>query len=114
MLLKGSQIGSGSILAANSVISNKKIPSNAIWGGNPVRQLKQDIFWDGSCVHNWTKKDTENRMYLETDKYIFEKDKNKISFDTIEKNLENLETSSDKLNYIQQTFKDNHKNRFFI
>lgn len=114
MILKGSQLGSGSILAANGVVAGKRIPSNTSWGGNPLKELKKDIFWEGSCVHRWTSDDTNKRISFESDMYIFENDKHNISFNDIEKELANLINSSDRLEYLKQTLIDSNKNRFFI
>lgn len=38
-ILKGVQIGENSIIGAGSVVS-KNIPANEIWGGNPVKKIK--------------------------------------------------------------------------
>lgn len=59
LLLKNTFIGSGSIIGGHSVISGKKIPSNQIWAGNPVRKIRDQIFWSGECVHAWTKEQSE-------------------------------------------------------
>lgn len=40
LLLKGTQIDSGSIVGAGSVVAGKKIPHNSIWAGNPSRQTR--------------------------------------------------------------------------
>lgn len=58
-ILKGTQIDSGSIIGASSVITGKKIPHNTIWAGSPARQIKENIFWDKSCVHGFTEDLTE-------------------------------------------------------
>lgn len=44
-LSKGVTIGSGSIVAANSVVT-KVIPRNVAAGGNPARVLKEGVSWD--------------------------------------------------------------------
>lgn len=59
MILKGTNIDSGSIIGAQSVVSNKTINNNTIWAGNPAKKVKENIFWDGKCVHLWTKEDTK-------------------------------------------------------
>lgn len=40
IVLKGVSIGDRSIIAAGSIVS-KNIPSDEIWGGNPIRFLKK-------------------------------------------------------------------------
>lgn len=41
IILKGTTIGSNSIIAAGSVVSCS-IPSNEVWGGNPARFIKEN------------------------------------------------------------------------
>lgn len=117
LILKGTQIDSGSIIGANSVVSNKIIANNEIWAGNPVKIIKDKIFWDGKCVHKWTKKDTEKSMNydrIKNDKpidiYTYKYDsKHYLSYDEIENNLNNM-TIDEKLNYLKNI--PQNKNRF--
>ncbi|WP_183561351.1 acyltransferase [Mucilaginibacter sp. SP1R1] len=44
-ILKGAVIPSGSIVAANSMVTKKLTGENSIFGGNPMRVLKTDIKW---------------------------------------------------------------------
>ena len=44
-LLKGAEIPSGSIVAANSMVTKKLIGEKSIFGGNPIRVLKNNITW---------------------------------------------------------------------
>ncbi|WP_083985942.1 hypothetical protein [Corynebacterium renale] len=53
LILKGTHIGSGAILAAGSVIAGKKQPSNTVFGGNPARQLRDGVFFSTHSVHAW-------------------------------------------------------------
>lgn len=109
VLLKGTQIDSGSIIGAMSVVANKKIPHNTSWAGNPAKQIGKDIFWNGNVVHTWTKNDTDlskdwekykkNKNLNEDWVYHYEADKS-ISFDEIDKDLSECHTSKDKLNYL--------------
>lgn len=43
-ILKNVSIGSGSVIAANSVVT-RSIPSNSLAGGVPARILKSDVHW---------------------------------------------------------------------
>lgn len=91
LILKGTQIDSGSIIGGMSVVANKKIRNNSSWAGNPCRQIKDGIFWDGACVHGWIDSQTKNSAFWETylktqdgravDSYIYEFDETQsISF----------------------------------
>ena len=44
-LLKGAEIPSGSIVAANSMVTKKLSGEKSIFGGNPIRTLKSNITW---------------------------------------------------------------------
>lgn len=66
LLLKGTQIDSGSIIGAGSVVSGKTISHNCSCAGNPCRILKENIFWEGSCVHSWTQPATERSQSFDT------------------------------------------------
>ena len=45
IILKGSLLVEGSIIAANTVVSKKLVETNTIYGGVPVKVLKQNISW---------------------------------------------------------------------
>lgn len=88
LLLKGTEISSGSIIGANSVVSNKKIPSNTIWGGNPVRQIKDNVFWDQGCVHKWLPNDTEKNIQYPDLRWDYTNgERIIIPFDEVEKEM---------------------------
>lgn len=44
-LLKGTSIDNGSIIGANSMISNKQIGENCLAVGNPARVVKENVTW---------------------------------------------------------------------
>lgn len=44
-ILKGAVIPSGSVVAANSMVTKKLTGENSIFGGSPMRVLKSDIKW---------------------------------------------------------------------
>jgi acetyltransferase-like isoleucine patch superfamily enzyme len=46
LILKGVDIPSGNIIAANSTIHSTQLVENAIIGGNPTRTLKNNINWE--------------------------------------------------------------------
>ncbi len=116
LLLKGTQIGSGSIIGAMSVLAGKKVPSNTVWGGNPARQINENIFWQGDCVHKYTEKDTDRMSLCRNDKYIFsDMSDEKLDFDAQEKRLNSNLSPMEKLNYCKNMLRKScKKNRFFI
>ena len=59
MILKGTQIDSGSIVGARALVAGKRIPHNTSWGGNPAKQISEEVFWDGAVVHEWKEEMTE-------------------------------------------------------
>ena len=61
-ILKGTEIDSGCIIGAKSLVAGKKIPNNTSYGGNPCKQIKSGIFWDREIVSNWTSEQTEKSM----------------------------------------------------
>ena len=113
LILKGSTIGSGTIIGACSLVSNKKLNSNCIYAGNKLRLIKENIFWDGKCVHKWTDTTTEKYMFDSNDEFIYKN--NKINnFAIIEDNLNKLVTSEEKFRYINKKMKIKDNNRFSI
>lgn len=111
-LLKGTQIASGSILGASAVVSGKAIPSNVVFGGNPAKQIRRDIFWEKTCVHRWTKKETMQNQEKNTDQFIYKQTNEHISFPTIDKKLLLAKTVNEKLQFFL-TLTQN-KNRFAV
>lgn len=100
MILKGSQIGDGSIVGAMSLVAGKKIPPNTSWGGNPARLLKEGIFWDGSCVHTWTQEKTDKSRNYEDDKYIFKDSSMRLPYDEIDQKVSEAGDAGKRLNYL--------------
>jgi acetyltransferase-like isoleucine patch superfamily enzyme len=45
IVLKGSRIGSGSIVGAGAVLTGE-VPENCVAAGNPARVIKRDVTWD--------------------------------------------------------------------
>jgi len=50
--VKGAVVGSGSIIAAKSLVAGRCI-SNAVYGGVPVKLVKSGVFWSGECTYMW-------------------------------------------------------------
>ena len=122
LLLKGTRVSSGSIIGANSVVSGKNIPHNTSWGGNPARYISSNIFWESSCVHSWTEKQTslsQNfREYapaknVSIDEWIYTYDeKEYIPFDAIGENLHHKYSPDERLEYLKTLAETRAKNRF--
>lgn len=124
LILKGTQIDSGSIIGGHSVVSGKRIPHNSTWAGNPVRQIKDDIFWDHACVHAYKSDMTENTFYYDdyiekyhqdyhSDGWIFDySEAESIDYDEMDSTLNRFNSSQEKVDYLIRLNKTKTKNRF--
>lgn len=122
LLFKGSRISSGAIIGAGSVVSGKAIPHNSSWAGNPVRHIASQIFWDSSCVHAWTDKNTEEadsyinysaKRGVAPDRWIYSFNEDEyIPFDTVEEHLSHKYSAGERLEYLQNLAETPAKNRF--
>lgn len=113
MLLKGTQVGSGSIIGAATVCAGKKVPSNASYAGNPARPLKQGVFFTKKCVHQWTEETTAENEIDDTDEWIYNRDKHTVSLADVDEALKKCKSAEEKLSYIQNGLPKG-KNRFYI
>lgn len=113
LLLKGTQMGSGSIVGAKSLVSNKKISSNTIWGGNPAKEIKSGVFFDSSSVHSYTEEDTINSISYQSNQWIFEDKGDVLNFDQIDSKLSNMDVD-EKIEYLLELNKNDNPNRFYI
>lgn len=121
MILKGTQIDSGSIVGAMSLVAGKKIEPNTSWGGNPAKKLADGIFWDETCVHTWTQEKTEQSMdygsltKLEGDRlnrFVYKYTvTDSVDFAVIDSTLEKLDAAG-KAEYLQGLYANTKKNRF--
>ncbi|AYW45233.1 acyltransferase [Tetragenococcus koreensis] len=85
-ILKGSYIGSGSIIGLGSIVA-KKIKTNSTNAGNPVKKIKDNIFWDRQSSHFFTEEDTQkNKFYMKDSSfYVFNNPENLTKWqDTIQ------------------------------
>ncbi len=113
MILKGTQVESGSIIGAMSVVSNKKIPANCSFAGNPAKKIREGIFWRDPCVHAWTDKKTEDSETFRENTYIYKfKNGEFISFDEIEEKLSPKHSVDKKLKFLDKISANKDKNRF--
>ena len=95
LILKGCRIGSGSVIGAASCLSHKLIGSNEIWAGNPVKKLKDNIIWQGNCIHDSIKSDI-NLSEETLKKFCFMKDEKMSLF----LDLSKTQSIDDKLCFI--------------
>lgn len=115
LILKGTQISSGAVIGANSVVTGKKIPANTCFVGNPARLNKTGIFWDPKCSHSFRDKETEDSMNFSTDPsaHIFEyKEEEYLDYQEIEKKLKEAKTAAEKFEVIDAVMKNPNHNRF--
>lgn len=115
IILKGTSIGSGSIIGAASVLSGKRVPSNTVYAGNPARQVKDNVFFTGKSVHNYTIKKTKESMSHDGDEYIFDDPGAAINENQLFEKLDECKTSDERLHVIKTMVAENtDKNRFAI
>lgn len=113
MLLKGTQIASGSVVGAKGLIAGKRIPSNTCWAGNPAKLISDGIFWDRRQVQKFRVEDSEKYNTFPDDEYIFNYDpKVYIPFNEIDKQLTSCETAQDKMEYLLKISNIDDHNRF--
>ncbi|WEA53651.1 acyltransferase [Weissella paramesenteroides] len=110
-IFKGNKIGSGSILGGESLIT-KNIPSNVSAGGNPVRVIKEGIFWLRPAVHAFKKEHTDRWASYHKDDFIYSKETETSEFDNIENFIIQDISAKEKLEFLKALPKD--KNRFYL
>lgn len=112
MILKGTRIGSGATIGAGSVLSNKLVPSNTTFAGNPAKLLHEGTFWIGYSVHPWDEETTEKYSKHESDMFIYTPNEDSLKFEDIERDLNQITTSEAMIDYIASTLFFAGKNRF--
>lgn len=124
IVLKGTQIDSGSIIGAGSVVAGKRTKSNESWAGNPCKKIRDGVFWDETCVHSWDEETTKLSENYENfakaklnnanpNQWIYKFNKNDaISFDEIEHGIDNCTTADERLEFLINLNKSKKKNRF--
>lgn len=114
LILKGTQIGSGSIIAGKSVVPNKKILSNSLWGGNPVRKIKDDVFFNKQTSNPFTKKTAKKFQTHEGDEWIYKNEGEVLSFNEIDERLSSTWDLDDKLELLISIRNNKSHNRFYM
>jgi carbonic anhydrase/acetyltransferase-like protein (isoleucine patch superfamily) len=114
-VLKGSRIGSGSIIGAGSIVTGKTLSSNTSCAGAPARELKNNIFFTKPNINGYDQQKLETIATEDTDEWMYKRDENTLSFDEIDKDLSELQTSAEKLAYFRKNLAGKaSKNRFYI
>lgn len=113
-LLKGTQIASGSIIGAYSVVAGKKIASNTSWVGNPSKLVSTDVFWTRHNSSSFKNEDTEHyNKYLNPEQFIFKYEPAVyLPFDKIDEHLTKCKTADNKLKYLIKISSIDSHNRF--
>lgn len=116
LILKGTMIGSGSIIGARSVVSGKRIHSNSVWGGNPVKLIRNNVQFTKNLVHNYTLQMSNEREKTNIDKFIYKNEPNKtLHFSSLDNELNKISSREDKLDFLRALSNyEDVKNRFFI
>lgn len=114
MILKGTHIGSGSIVGAKSLVAGKEIPSNAVWGGNPAKEIKRGVFFSKASSNIFTKKHTEKFMKSNNEDWIFSDEDGKLDFNEIDKILSETSNLDDKIALLKSIRNNTNHNRFYI
>ena len=68
-ILGGSEIGSGTVIGAYSLVK-KKIPNNCVAAGIPAKVIKTDIFWERPLLLNEADEKIFPSEYLQEQEYI--------------------------------------------
>lgn len=113
MLLKGTAIGSGSIIGAKALTSGR-IFSNSSWGGVPARCIGKDLFWDRPCVHNYVESDTKQSAHFSGKPYVYFPDETTLDTQSVLGSLHGLHTAKERLGMIQEMLFGPHANRFYV
>lgn len=111
---KGAFVASGSIIGAKSMVAGKIYYSNSIYGGNPCRKIKENIFWSRQCVHNWVNETTQKYQKMLTEDFIFNFKKEQFLDPVLlDKKLSSLFSAYEKLEFVYENiYLNTNKNRF--
>lgn len=124
IILKGTQVDSGSIIGCGSVLSKKKITSNSMWAGNPAKKIRNNKFWNGDYIANW-KHDAliaeddfnyyikSRNLDISDDIWVYKYNKEEsITFNSIDEELSLPLNSPKKLEFLKKLVNIKNKNRF--
>lgn len=114
LILKGVKIGSGSIVAARSLVANKCFPSNCIISGLPAKVIKQGVFFEHQSTHTWTSTEIQQHQKNDTVDFIYNEDCSTVDVDCFLNALQSCADVYQKLDMYIDISKNTNKNRFYI
>ena len=113
LILKGSRVGSGSVIAAAAVLAGKDVPSNSVFAGNPAVMIREGVFFVDDNVHDYTKEQTKDSMTANGDGYVFD-GKGKVDTYDVSLRLSDEEDPLKRLEIVKGLADDRDKGRFYI
>ena len=110
---KGVFIASGAIIGAKSMAC-KNCYSNTANAGNPIKEVKQDLFWLRNDPVGWTKEQTLKYSNIPNNDFKYTYNQNEfLSPKAIEEKLDSLNTAQEKLEFVYDAiYMNKNKNRF--
>lgn len=112
LLLKGARIGSGSILAARSVVT-KDVPSNATAAGSPARVVGSPIFWTRPSVHFYTREQTTRSQRHPGDEFVFGPGPGVLDQDALEAELDAATSGAERAAWCRRLDELEDRERFY-
>ncbi|PKF90503.1 hypothetical protein CW306_03070 [Bacillus sp. BA3] len=114
MILKGVEVGTGSILGAKSLVA-KSIPSNVAAAGSPARVVRKSVFWARPSVHAYTEKETVESQNFPDGRFVYTpKGSTAKHFAKIEEQLNTAISVEEKTDILTPYLKVTNKNRFYL
>ncbi|SIR68246.1 transferase hexapeptide (six repeat-containing protein) [Peribacillus simplex] len=114
MILKGVEVGTGSILGAKSLVA-KSLPSNVAAAGSPARVVRKNVFWARPSVHAYTEKETAQSQKFPDGRFVYtSKGSTAKHFAKIEEQLSTATSVEEKTDILTPYLDVISKNRFFL
>lgn len=112
LVLKGAHVGSGSILAARSVVT-KDVPSNVTAAGSPAKVVGSQIFWTRPSVHTYTRDQTAGSQVHPGDEFIFETGPGVLDQQALEAELEAASDGTERAEWCRRLDTMDAPERFY-
>lgn len=113
LLLKGTGVASGSIIAARAVTS-KQYPSNCALAGVPARVNRDGIFWTRPSVKRYTPQQTANSQSEPSESFKFGPKPCSVGIRGIEQQLERLASAEERLEWAEELSRNADHDRFAV